>query len=190
MSSTRRKTLWLILLASLAFNAGVGATFGVRAYQHVREPDRPRHGRKGCKLTEELGLTPEQEQTVDAARTELMDALRELRGRLREHHDKLADLMAANEPDREAIAEQISKIASLHEDKQHQLVEHFLDIKQLLEPDQQEKFNADIHRAMSRHGHRHGGHGGRRHHGRGGHGPKGRFHGDDDSDSRETKETQ
>ena len=191
MSLTRRRFLWLALIASLAFNAGVGATVGVRAYQQVSDPDGRRHRPGGCRLTEELNLTPEQAESVAAARVEMMDGLRGLRGQLREVRQALTELMTAAEPDRDAIAEQIGRIASLDEQKHHRLVAHFLDIKQLLNPDQQEAFNETIRRGMSRHGRRHGGFGGPGHHGRrAAHGNGKPVHSDDDSDSLEPMEEQ
>jgi Spy/CpxP family protein refolding chaperone len=194
MSPNQRKALGLVLLASLAFNVGVGATVGVRAYQHVREPDDDKHGKHpGRWLRQELNLTAEQQESFDAARTDLMTGLRDLRAQIKGQHDQLADMMAEAEPDRQGIDEQISKVSALHEEMQRRLVEHFLDLKPLLDPDQQKKFNETIHRVMSRHGHKHrghGGHGGRRHRNRGDCGPKGRFHSESGPDSPETEETQ
>lgn len=192
MSWMRRRWGWLILIASLAFNAGVGATFGVRAYRQVRGPDSG-GGPGRCRLLDELNLTTDQTEQVEADRAEMMDVFHEVQRQLRQEHETLTELMTAAEPDREAIAEQIGNITLLHEQKHRRLVEHFLGIKELLDADQQEAFNQTVRRAICRPGHGRGGFGGRygyrRGPGRGGR--KGPFHnGNDESQRSDHEETE
>ena len=152
MSWMRRRPIWLILIASLALNAGVGATVGVRAYRNYRGPYECGRGPGRGSLVDELDLTPEQAAQVEADRLEMFEGIDEVQQQLRQTHETLAELMAAPEPDREAISEQISRTSALHEQKHRRLIEHFLGIKQLLDADQQKTFNETIRRTFGRYG--------------------------------------
>ena len=163
-------------MASLAFNVGVGGTFGVRAYQNHWEAGAPGgpegvcadgSGRHGQRLSELLGLTPQQADQMSAARQEMKEAGADLRRELHQADQTLADLMAAAEPDREAIDGQLARIGELRHQMQHHLVDHFLKVKELLEADQQETFNDIIRRRMVSYDRYGPGHGGPRGHKRG-----------------------
>ena len=151
----RRNWLTLLLIASLAFNVGVVATFGVMTYRKRAEP--PDHGPRGqghgrpdiCKM---LDLTEEQDAQMQASRRAMREEVRELRREIREENLALTDLIGALEPDRELIAAQLGKIASLREQMDRRVVEHFLDSKSFLEPAQHEMFNKMVRRAFSRGG--------------------------------------
>ncbi len=178
MAWLRRRSMWLILIASVALNAGVGATFGVRAYQNVSHPGDHGGGPPRCNLGEELGLTAEQEKPVAAARVRMREGVGESRQGVKAAHDALTELMAESDPDREAIYELIGQISRLHEQKHRRLVEHFLDIKEVLDAEQQERFNEMIRRSFSRHGYGGRGFGGRHGPPKGpGHGRHGSFRG-------------
>ncbi|MCP4249921.1 MAG: periplasmic heavy metal sensor [bacterium] len=155
-----RKKWWLVLIASLAFNGGVGTTHGLRAYrQHCerqRHDDRGPEGWRGScgRLTERLGLTPEQAEQFESAWQTFKTEARTVRSELREADDALADLIAAPEPDAEAIEAALVRIAELREQMQRDVVDHFLALKQLLDAEQQESFNKMIrHRLRSYDGH-------------------------------------
>jgi len=118
---------WLVLIGSLAFNAGVGTTFGVRAYsQHTEFLGRrgPRHGPGN--LLKQLDLRPEQMAAIEAEGETLHAQMRELHRAFREVSAKLADLLMVDKPDRDAIAAQLDKLAEMHRTKQEQVVEHVL----------------------------------------------------------------
>jgi Spy/CpxP family protein refolding chaperone len=190
-----RTSLWLILIASLAFNAGVGVTFGVLAYRQYaaprdsergprereKEPGERGRGRCLARLIEKLDLTPEQAAQLETAEEKMRQGIRELRRESRKENEALAELMSAPDPDREAIAAQLASIASLRGTMQEQVVEHYLDMKKLLGPDQQEELNKMIRRVFSRGGPGGGGPSGPRgpHH-RSGCGKRGPFHGEGD----------
>ena len=171
-----RKSLSLLLIGSLAFNVGVGVTFGVQAYDRFAARERPDDGRpgrgpgrgargpRGPRGLEMLNLTPEQKVQTDAARESFFEQVSGLRRQVREQHEALTGLMRAAEPDREAIAAQIGEISRLREQMDWRVVEHFLNVKRLLEPAQHEAFNDMIGRAFSRGGPGYGQFGGRRGH--------------------------
>ena len=118
-----RTSLWLILIASLAFNAGVGVTFGVLTYRQYatprdsergprergKEPGECGRGRCLARLIEKLDLTPEQAAQVGAAEEKMREGIHELRRELKKEDQALAELMSAPQPDREAVTAQLDK---------------------------------------------------------------------------------
>lgn len=162
-----RKFVWMILIASLAFNAGVGVTFGVRTYRkHVasrwwgdhKPPEDCKHGRSD--FLRDLGLSAGQEELMQAARAEMFEDLHGLRSELSQKRQALTDLMTVAEPDMEGIAAQLNEIALLRERMDQRVVNHFLYMRQQLEPDQLEVMDEMIRRTFSRGGpgfSRHGG---------------------------------
>ena len=160
-----RKLGLVVLISSLAFNAGVGVTAGVRSYQERCEPgDRPHRGRRPD-LLKGLDLRPEQVERFREAREAMSTEVGEMRRTLREEHAVLTELLLADEPDRQAVADQITAISALKESEQRRMIDHLLDMKAGLDPDQVEAFDEVLARRMARwhrprggRGSRHGGH--------------------------------
>ncbi len=161
MSSAIQSRHWLglALVASLAFNAGVGATVGVRTYHRFTGPDEPgelaahprdHRGRRSVHLHQQLGLTQAQIEELHSMRDDMFDEIHALRGALRDENRTLTDLIVTSETDREAIDVQLGRIASLRREIDDRVVEHFLSVKQKLNPDQYEAFNVLISRAFVR----------------------------------------
>lgn len=147
-----RNGFLFILVVSLAFNAGFGTTFGVRTYQRQR-CGGGHGGRAGFgNLHEKLNLTAEQEVQMEAAKEKLLGQIDRLREELGVETAALAELVIAPHADRTAIALQLDRAASLRKQIQGQVVEHFLEVKDLLRPDQCEAFDEIIHRHIFQHG--------------------------------------
>lgn len=167
MEFWNRKRVWMILIASLAFNAGVGVTFGVRTYRkHVasrwqddHEPTKDcKHGRPD--FLHDLALTAGQEELMHAARTKMFEEVHGLRSELGRKRQALTELMTVAVPDSEGIAAQLNEIARLRERIDRRVVDHFLYMRQQLEPAQLEVMDEMIRRTFSRGGpgfSRHGG---------------------------------
>lgn len=163
----RQRVLWFVLLASLAFNAGVGATVGVKAYRQYAEkppegefPPPPR--------MRDLQLTIEQRDELRTERQNLRRRQRALHETIRMETDALADLLTVEQPDRQAIADQLDKLGEYRAQMDQELVEHFLKIRSMLHPAQFEVFDRIVRHALH--------HGDRRGPGRFGR-PHGRFQG-------------
>ncbi|MCP4593509.1 MAG: periplasmic heavy metal sensor [bacterium] len=169
MSWLRSRWVWLLLIGSLAFNAGMGTTFGVRAYsRHCERPCGSRQ-RGHEAFLEQLGLDVDQRAEVKADGDRLHAQMRELHQTLAEESATLASLLVSVEPDRSLIDAQLDRLTELHRQKQVQTVEHFLRFSQLLNDDQRAVFEQKLRRMFSRGGPGHRGFG--RHHkfrGRGG----------------------
>ncbi|MBN2448642.1 MAG: periplasmic heavy metal sensor [Phycisphaerae bacterium] len=134
--------VWILLAASLAFNIGFGAMFGVRAYERqcqvADEPNPP------CVLVEQLGLSQEQADLMRGAQTELLQKVNELGEQVATEHDRLVGLLLADEPDRQAIDAQLDTIATLQRGIQACVVEHLIEGRGLLEPEQRGGFDRII----------------------------------------------
>jgi len=153
-----RHWLWLVLVASLAFNAGVGATAGVRAYhRYAGAPpsDEASPGRGAQHLMQSLDLTPEQQAQLQTCGKELRGRHCLLRDEIREETDRLAKLLSTAHPDREAVAAQVHVIADLREQLDRDMVDHLLEVRGRLQlqPAQHEAFNEVIRRTLHRGGH-------------------------------------
>jgi len=180
----RYRALWLVLVASLAFNAGVGATAGVRAYNKYAQHspfDRAHRSPHGPRMLQDLDLTEEQRTQLRAAREGLREQHQQLGDIIGAETDALADLLTAAEPDREAIAAQVSKLAEFREQLDRDLVDHLLNIRHMLKPVQYEAFDKVIRHTLHRGGHGHRGPGGPRGLYQGpGKGRRGKWHRGDD----------
>ena len=157
-----RKVGLVVLISSLAFNAGVGVTAGVRSYQERCErKDRRPHGRHSD-MMEALNLRPEQADRFGEARKAMFGEVREMRRTLREAHAALTELLLAEQPDRQAVTDQITAISALKENEQRRMIDHLLDMKADLDPEQVEAFDEILAQRMARWQRPRGGRGGRR----------------------------
>lgn len=151
MSWLRSKAGCLFLIASLAFNAGMGTTFGVRAYnRHHGGPWGSGHGRGNDAFLEQLNLPPDQLAELQAEGAKLHAQIRELKKSLAQENAVLADLLVAAQPDREAIAAQLDTLAAMQRQKQQHVVEHFLHLSELLKEDQREVFEKAVRGVFAR----------------------------------------
>ncbi|MGD2110354.1 MAG: periplasmic heavy metal sensor [Phycisphaerae bacterium] len=164
----------LVLIGSLAFNAGVGTTYGVRAFhRHAGEFGPHGGGRQRHRaILEEMGLRPEQIAKVEAEGEKLHAEMRKLHEAFATESAALADLLMADEPDRDAIAAQLDKLAEMHRTKQSVVVEHVLRFSELLDDDQRDAFEGSVRGIITRCGMGPPG-SGKHHRGKGRFGPRG-----------------
>ncbi len=164
MAWLRRRWLWLVLVASLAFNAGMGTTFGVRALDRRCGGPCPSGGYPDhAAILAELDLSPEQLAQAEAESGMLHADVRELCQALAVARITLADLLLADEPDQDAIADQLDTLASLDRQKQQHMVDHILRFSRILNDEQRDVFGNIVRRVFARCGEGYGdlgGHGG------------------------------
>lgn len=148
---THRNGFWLLLIASLAFNAGFGTTFGVRTFGHrLHEGEQGKHrGHRG--LHDRLNLSPQQRTEIEASGERLFGHMDEHRRELRLEQQTLADLITVAQPDDAALADQLEKVGTLRNKIQEGVVAHFLEVKEFLDAEQLEVFNEMIRRHIFHH---------------------------------------
>jgi hypothetical protein len=122
----RRSLPWWLLIISIAFNLGFGATYGAKTYGPGAGPPRRGAGLGGgtmsmVYLDENLDLTSAQEAQFRLINEALITEIDALRQELREARIALSQLLG-----------------------QELVVDHLLQEKRLLRPDQVEAFNEVI----------------------------------------------
>lgn len=151
MSRLRYGSLWLVLLFSLAFNAGVGATAGMKAYQNYRADGKGHPGRRHQAWLKSLDLPADELEEIKTAEKAFMEEIRELRAELKQENDALVDLLATPETDREVIVAQLATVSELKAGMQQKVVEHFLNLRdRLTDPDQRDALTRRMLRVFSR----------------------------------------
>lgn len=148
----RFHVLLIVLVASLALNAGVGATFGVRALSGHRPDDREPRPHRDHSLVKLLNLSPEEADRVRAQEAKLSDDIDAIHEQLRPEQEELTALMTAPVPDRDAIRTKLDDIGALRHEMTVRLVEHLLDVRATLDPARREKLDEFIKHRFERRG--------------------------------------
>ncbi len=155
MIRSRRSVILLLLVGSVALNLGVGTTFGIRAYREYQwrcqrgggggpGPHGPGH----FSLADTLSLTPEQTEAAAAAKELLMADIAALREQMRPEYEALGALIAADEVDRQAVDEKMDRLIEMRGRMRKRLVDHFLNLKELLDAEQRKTFNEVVLKRM------------------------------------------
>jgi Spy/CpxP family protein refolding chaperone len=100
--------------------------------------DRPKYA------YEEVNLSKEQHVQMVASRDHFLKAINEIGYQIINANVGLADLIAADPPDQQAIEGRLQKIGSLQQSMQQVVVTHLLEDKQILTPKQRARFFAVI----------------------------------------------
>jgi len=155
--ASRQSLPWWLLIISIAFNLGFGTTYGVKTYgqSSPTTADIATSGGGGgtmsmVTLHENLDLTPEQEVQVQQINEDLINEISAFRAEMRETRIVLSQLLGATEVDQDAIADQLAAVSAIQRDAQGLVIDHLLQEKQLLRPDQLEAFNEVIQSRVCR----------------------------------------
>jgi len=147
-----RRVLWAALTISLGFNAGFVTVFALRAFDHRRPPHpEPRRESGLGPLHDALNLTSQEQEALRASREKTRQEMEAFRRQAIAEQKRLAELVTASEPDKEAIALQLGKAASVQGQAQERLIEHLLQEKALLLPEHRASFNEFIRNHLLRH---------------------------------------
>ncbi len=93
------------------------------------------------KLTKELNLTPEQQQQIKKQRNQQKEKSKALRGELREKRFELKEELEKQDINKGKIYLLVAEIEGLMGDQLEQRVEGVLAMREILTPEQLEKFN-------------------------------------------------
>ena len=148
---THRNGFWLLLIVSLAFNAGFGTTYGVHHLRNHFHGGKGGHHRGWGGLHGRLHLDHDQQTTIEASGEKLFEHMAELRHAMHNEQQAMAELITSEDPNDEAITAQLDKIGELHQGILRGVVAHFLEVKKLLGPDQIEDFHKMIRQHIYRH---------------------------------------
>lgn len=136
----------LLLIVSLAFNIGVCIALGVQQAEPRAERSIGGKGRRAHGPWRELGMSRKQSDASAEAYRALRDLLHTQREALRAASDGLADLLTAPEIDEAALEAQLEILGQVRDKTQRLMIDHFVRMRESLEPDQLDAF-----REMLRH---------------------------------------
>ncbi len=127
----------LLIVLSVALNAafiGVWAVHAARAHWLV---DEPHAGEAWCPLHRRLNVTDEQWRQIEPRIAEFRRRSQAICAEMNRLRAELIDLIAADDPDRQAIAAKQEQIRAGQRQMQELVVEHLLAEKDVLTPEQQ-----------------------------------------------------
>jgi Spy/CpxP family protein refolding chaperone len=136
-TTSRRTWLWTLLIASLAFNIGFGATFAVRTVRKAGDAVPA----PAPSLADRLDLTPAQRKRLAEERRRLTERVDALQGEMAEAQAKLADMLVEAEPDRDAVAAQLGTMTTLQRRMQECVIDHLLEERRRIPPGARKVFD-------------------------------------------------
>lgn len=87
-----------------------------------------------------IALTKEQKRQVEDIRRDFLPKVEGIRQALRRNRLQLNDLLFAEAPDLKTIAEKSNEISALQAKLEHEVIDHILQEKELLSPEQKGEF--------------------------------------------------
>jgi len=147
----RPKWLILILILSLAINAGVLAFMGYHYYVNASTPSTaPCPMSPGdSHLYQSLGLSKSQLSRMEPVAQEFHSRLAKLGAAMEGKRELLLDLIAKG-GDPASIENLRREIASIQDEIQRDVITHITELKKIFDPDQQQRFFDLMRQSMAR----------------------------------------
>lgn len=115
------------------------------------EPGKSNKGDRFKKLWEELDLTPEQSQQIEAIHEQSQAEAEPLRQELQQTHEQMRSLLAAN-ASADELRQQHGQIQTLHQQLDDRRFETMLQIREVLTPEQRQQMTQSMERRHERGG--------------------------------------
>ena len=147
----RSKWLILILILSLAINAGVLVSMGYHYYVNASTPSSaPCPMSPGdSHLYQSLGLSNLQLSKMEPLAQKFHERLAELGVRMEEKKETLTDLLQ-KDSDPASIENLRKEMAGIQDEIQKEVIVHILESKKILDPKQQQRFFDLMRQSMTR----------------------------------------
>lgn len=147
----RSKWLILILILSLAINAGVLVSMGYHYYVNASTPSSaPCPMSPGdSHLYQSLGLSRVQLSKMEPLAQKFHARLAELGALMEEKKETLTDLLQ-KDSDPVKIENLRKEMAGVQDDIQKEVITHITELKKILDPDQQQHFFSLMRQSMTR----------------------------------------
>ncbi|OGQ85239.1 MAG: hypothetical protein A2512_12360 [Deltaproteobacteria bacterium RIFOXYD12_FULL_56_24] len=148
----RNSTLRYLLLVSVLLNLTIVGTAGYRYYQHNDKWTSPFGHRlpRDRFLFEELALAPRQVEALKKKTVPFRAELDRQRTHIAENRRELVAMMRRDNPDLPAIRALIFELSVRQEEMQQRVAAHMLEVKTLLNKEEQQRFFDLIENAMSK----------------------------------------
>lgn len=134
-----KKIIPLLIVFSVALNVAFLGIWGVRVAAPLLAADLKYDGEIWCPLHRRLNVTAEQWKQIEPRFTEFQRKSQALSADMSHLRIELIDLIAADEPDRQAIAAKQDQIRDGQQQMQQLVIEHLLAEKQVLTAAQQKE---------------------------------------------------
>ena len=147
----RSKWLILILILSLAINAGVLVSMGYHYYVNASTPSSaPCPMSPGdSHLYQSLGLSKVQLSKMEPLAQKFHARLAELGARMEEKKETLTDLLQ-KDSDPASIENLRKEMAGIQDEIQKEVIVHIMESKKILDPNQQQRFFDLMRQSMTR----------------------------------------
>jgi Spy/CpxP family protein refolding chaperone len=147
----KSKWLTVVLVLSLAINAGVLVSMGYHYYVNASTPSTaPCPISPGdSHLYQSLGLSNTQLAKIDPLARKFHGRLAELGTAMEEKKELLVTLLQKNS-DPASIEKLRKEMAGIQDEIQKEVITHVTELKKILDPDQQQRFFDLMHRSMTR----------------------------------------
>jgi Spy/CpxP family protein refolding chaperone len=147
----KSKWLTIVLILSLAINAGVLASMGYHYYVNASTPSSaPCPMSPGdSHLYQSLGLSNTQLAKIDPLAQEFHGRLAELGSAMEEKKELLVALLQKNS-DPVKIENLRKEMAGIQDEVQKEVITHITEVKRILDPDQQQRFFDLMRQSMAR----------------------------------------
>jgi Spy/CpxP family protein refolding chaperone len=144
------KIMRFALVISLLFNFSMLISAGYSYYKQSRHtiPLFCSQASKSGHLIESISLKPEQQEAIKAKAHAFHSSIEAARERTVSKHIELLSLLRSDSPDPETINRKIAEIGSLQGNIQKIAAAHMLEVKVLLDHEQQDKFFDLMQEAM------------------------------------------
>ncbi|MDD5423408.1 MAG: Spy/CpxP family protein refolding chaperone [Candidatus Omnitrophica bacterium] len=132
----------MISVAMVLFTAVAVFTSGIYAFDKGCDGEKTHMGKKWESLTKELGLTPEQDQKLEANRKAQFDKMKDLRKAMKEKRGELSKALENPAATRSSVEPIIAEMKALESQSVDQRIDGIFSVKEILTPGQFAKFNS------------------------------------------------
>jgi len=134
-----KKIVPLLIVLSVALNVAFLGMWGVQVAAPLLAADRTYDGEIWCPLHRKLNVTAEQWQQIEPRLAEFRQESQALCAEMNRRRAEFIDLIAAEQPDRQAIAAKQEEIRTGQRRMQQLVVAHLLAEKEVLTAEQQKE---------------------------------------------------
>jgi Spy/CpxP family protein refolding chaperone len=147
----RNRWVTMILILSLAINAAVLAVAGYNYFGSSSQPTSAAgHSPEGDHhFYEKLGLTPAQMAKMTPVATTFHESLINLHSEMDEKKDAMISLLGGEDVASARIEALRIEMAAIQDDIQKTVIAHVHDVKEILDPNQRERFFDLLRRSMT-----------------------------------------
>jgi len=147
-----KKTAPLLVVLSVALNIAFISVWAVHAARSHWPTDAPSREDAWCPLHRRLNVTDEQRRQLDPRIAEFRTRTQTICAEMNRMRTELIDLIASDDPDRQAITAKQEEIRAGQQRMQQLVVEHLLAEKQVLTVEQQKELFDLIRQRSACHG--------------------------------------